>query len=568
MDCPGVEIGLLASRDMLEKLSIRNIVLIDRLDITFEKGLCVLTGETGAGKSILLDSLALALGARADAGLIRAGAEQGRVTAEFSLPPSHPVFDLLDEIDIERGEPLILRRVLGSDGRSRASINDQPVSAGLLRSVGEMLVEIHGQNAERGLLDARGHRLLLDQYGGLDAEIATVGRLFSEMREAEEALEARLREIERARRDEDYLRHVAEELTTLAPVEGEEEALSVARSNLMHAEKIAEALRDAEKALGESGGIESRIRAATRALERVIDKAAGRLDAVLEGLERAAIELAEAQMGLNAVASELDMDPAGLERVEERLFALRAAARKHKCEVADLPLLRDEFVARLNALDVGSREVAALRARAEETREAYRAAATALGEKRREVAARMDRAVMAELAPLRLGSARFITEVADLSEENWGPTGMNRVAFLVATNPGSEAGPLIKIASGGELSRFMLALKVVLVKAGTAPTLVFDEVDRGVGGATADAVGERLRGLADNLQLLVITHSPQVAAAGEAHWTIRKSETKDGAVTSVERLSPNERKEEIARMLSGAIVTEEARAAARSLMEG
>ncbi len=553
---------------MLEKLSIRNIVLIDRLDLAFDNGLCVLTGETGAGKSILLDSLALALGARADAGLVRAGAEQGIVTAEFSLPADHAVFDLLGEIEVERGEPLILRRTLGADGRSRASINDQPVSAALMRSVGEMLVEIHGQNAERGLLDARGHRLLLDQYGDLERDVAAVGRLYGEMQAANEALEARLREIEKARVDEEYLRHVVEELNDLAPVEGEEEALAIERSELMHAEKIAEALRDAEKALSDNGGVENRIRTATRAIERVIEKASGRLDSVLEGLERAAIEMAEAQLSINSVASDLDMDPAGLERIEERLFALRAAARKHKCDVAALPRLLEEFTARLRSLEEGSREISALRLRAEEAREMYAKAAMALGDRRRKTAAEMDAAVMKELGPLRLGSARFITEVVDLPEENWGPEGMNRVAFLVATNPGSNAGPLIKIASGGELSRFMLALKVVLAQAGSAPTLVFDEVDRGVGGATADAVGERLRGLAGKLQLLVITHSPQVAAAGEAHWNITKTETPDGAVTSVERLSPHARKEEIARMLSGASVTEEARAAARSLIKG
>ncbi len=553
---------------MLEKLSIRNIVLIDRLDIAFEKGLCVLTGETGAGKSILLDSLALALGVRADAGLVRAGTEQGSVTAEFHLPPDHPAFELLSEIEVDRGEPLILRRTLGADGRSRASINDQGVSAGLMRNVGEMLVEIHGQNAERGLLDARGHRLLLDQYGRLEADVMAVGRLYEEMQETAEKLARALREMEQARIDEEYLRHMVEELGDLAPEEGEEEALAVERSNLMHAEKIAEALRDAEKALTEHGGIENRIRTATRAVERVIEKASGKLDPVLESLERAAIEMAEAQTAINMVASDLDMDPAGLERVEERLFALRAAARKHKCEVAELPRLLENFISRLRAVEEGDRQITALREQAEAAREQYRQAAAALGEKRRTVGAEMDEAVMAELEPLRLGAARFTTEIADMPEESWGPAGMNRVAFLVATNPGSHAGPLIKIASGGELSRFMLALKVVLARAGSAPTLVFDEVDRGVGGATADAVGERLHRLAHDLQLLVITHSPQVAAAGQAHWNIRKAEAEGVTVTSVSRLTAEERTEEIARMLSGASVTAEARAAALSLIEG
>ena len=553
---------------MLEKLSIRNIVLIDKLDLSFERGLCVLTGETGAGKSILLDSLALALGVRADAGLVRAGTDQGSVTAEFSLIPSHPVFSSLGDIDVEPGEPLILRRMLGSDGRSRASINDQAVSAGLLRNVGETLVEIHGQNAERGLLDARGHRALLDQYARLEKEVIVVGRHYETLQKANEKLERAVREIEQARVDEEYLRHIVEELSELAPEEGEEEALAVHRSNLMHAEKIAEALRDAEKALTEHGGVENRIRSATRVVERVIEKASGKLDPVLESLERAAIEMAEAQGVINSVAGDLDMDPVGLEVVEERLFALRAAARKHKCEVAALPKLLESFVARLKAVEEGDREIESLRAAAAEARKKYVAAASALSQNRKAAALEMDRAVMAELEPLKLGAATFTTDVSELPDENWGSHGFDKVAFLISTNPGSAAGPLIKIASGGELSRFMLALKVVLAQAGSAPTLIFDEVDRGVGGATADAVGDRLRRLAEDLQVLVVTHSPQVAAAGEAHWNIRKSEVNNATVTSVDRLDQEERTEEIARMLSGASITEEARAAALSLIEG
>ncbi|MZR31268.1 DNA repair protein RecN [Sneathiella sp. DP05] len=553
---------------MLEKLSIRNIVLIDKLDLSFENGLCVLTGETGAGKSILLDSLALALGVRADAGLVRAGTDQGSVTAEFSLSPAHPVFSFLQDIEVEAGEPLILRRTLGSDGRSRASINDQAVSAGLLRNVGEMLVEIHGQNAERGLLDARSHRALLDQYARLEKDVVAISGLFDSLQKANEKLESVLREIEQARVDEEYLRHMVEELTELAPEEGEEETLAAQRSNLMHAEKIAEALRDAEKALAEHGGVENRIRSATRAVERVIDKAAGKLDPVLDSLERAAIEMAEAQTVINSVAGDLDMDPAGLEVLEERLFALRAAARKHKCEVEGLPKLLENFTARLKALEESDREIESLRAAAAKAREKYMEAAKILSRKRRAAATEMDQAVMAELEPLKLGAAKFITEVSTLPDENWGPNGIDKVAFLVSTNPGSAAGPLLKIASGGELSRFMLALKVVLARVGSAPTLIFDEVDRGVGGATADAVGERLQRLAEGLQVLVVTHSPQVAAAGQAHWNIRKSDINDVSITSVDRLNPAARTEEIARMLSGATITEEARAAALSLIEG
>ncbi len=553
---------------MLSALSIRNIVLIDRLDLSFEDGLCVLTGETGAGKSILLDSLALALGARADTGLIRAGEDKGSVSAEFSLPSAHPVFDLLEELDLEEGEPIILRRIISSDGRNKASINDQPVSAALLRSVGDNLVEIHGQNAERGLLDARGHRLLLDLFGQLERERQKVSGLFASLQAANDALQAAITAVEQAKVDEDYLRHVVAELLELSPREGEEEELAEARSELMHAEKIAEALKDAEKALNDNGGIEGRIRTATRAIERVVEKASGKLEPVLDGLERAAIEMAEAAMLIDSVGRDLEIDPSGLEALEERLFALRAAARKHKCEVSQLPEIQRQFQERLSAVEQGDANIVRLTEEARLAREAYIAAASDLREKRLEAGGRMDKAVMSELEPLKLGSARFETLVLELPEDNWSASGMDKVEFQVATNPGSLPGPLIKIASGGELSRFMLALKVVLARSGSAPTLVFDEVDRGVGGATADAVGERLSRLSEELQVLVITHSPQVAASGTAHWNIRKSGSENSTRTSVDRLSEDERKEEIARMLSGATITSEARAAAKSLIEG
>lgn len=553
---------------MLSALSIRNIVLIDTLDLTFEDGLCVLTGETGAGKSILLDSLALALGSRADTGLIRAGEEKGAVTAEFQLPSGHPVFEMLEELDLDEGEPVILRRVISADGRNRASINDRSVSAALLRSVGEALVEIHGQNAERGLLDAKGHRTLLDLYGQFDGDRQKVARLFTTMQSARDALNAAIKAVEQAKVDEEYLRHVVAELDDLGPREEEEEELAAARSELMHAEKIADALKDAEKALNDNGGIEGKIRTATRAIERVVEKASGKLDPVLDGLERAAIEMAEAAMIIDSVGRDLEIDPSGLEHVEERLFSLRAAARKHKCEVAQLPDIQRQFQARLNAVEQGDAEIVRLTEEARLARESFIAAASNLREKRLRAGSRMDKAVMQELVPLKLGNARFETLVLELPEENWSAAGMDKVEFQIATNPGSLPGPLIKIASGGELSRFMLALKVVLARSGSAPTLVFDEVDRGVGGATADAVGERLSRLSEELQVLVITHSPQVAASGKAHWNIRKAGTKSGTRTSVDRLSDEERKEEIARMLSGATITQEARAAAKSLMEG
>jgi DNA repair protein RecN (Recombination protein N) len=384
------------------------------------------------------------------------------------------------------------------------------------------------------------------------------------MRELQEAR----RSIEQARLDEDYLRHVVAELTTLGAQEGEEEELAAARSSLMHAEKIAEALQDAEKALQDHGGVESRIRTATRALERVLEKAGGKLDPVLDSLERAAIEMSEAGMMIQSLGQDLDMNPAGLEQVEERLFALRAAARKHKCDVSGLPGILLEFQSQLNAVEHGDAEVVRLAELVRKSRDRYVALALELRERRLQAAAGMDIAVMEDLAPLKLGRARFTTLLSELPEENWSPSGMDRVEFQVATNPGSLPGPLIKIASGGELSRFMLALKVVLARASSAPTLVFDEVDRGVGGATADAVGERLSRLSEDVQVLVITHSPQVAASGTAHWNIRKGITDSQTLTTVNRLDPAERREEIARMLSGASVTEEARAAARSLMEG
>jgi DNA repair protein RecN (Recombination protein N) len=553
---------------MLASLSIRNIVLIDKLDLTFASGLCVLTGETGAGKSILLDSLALALGARADLGLIRAGEDKGSVTASFNLPDAHPALELLEDIDIDAGEPLILRRIISSDGRNRASINDQSVSTALLRSVGESLVEIHGQNAERGLLDARGHRAVLDLYGQLGAQLSKVARMYNTYEDLNSQLTTATAALEKAREDEEYLRHVVDELQDLNPQEGEEEELSASRAAFMHAEKIAEALKDALKALNDNGGVEGRIRTATRAVERVVEKASGKLDAVLDSLERAAIEMGEASMMIDGVSRDLDLDQSGVEHVEERLFSLRAAARKHKCEVSNLPQVLAQFQARLATVEHGDAEVRRLKEEVAAAREQFELGARTLHDARVKSAKKMDAAVLSELGPLRLGAAKFMTLVQELAPEQWSATGMDRIEFQIATNPGSNPGPLIKIASGGELSRFMLALKVVLAQSGSAPTLIFDEVDRGVGGATADAVGERLSRLAVQLQLLVITHSPQVAAAGATHWNIQKSTKNANTTTTVLRLSEDERKEEIARMLSGASITNEARAAAKSLMEG
>ncbi len=557
---------------MLRALAIRDIVLIDRLELALDDGLCVLTGETGAGKSILLDALGLALGARADSGLVRHGAEQGSVAAAFDLPPDHPARALLAEQEIIGEDELVLRRVIGADGRSRAFVDDQPVSVGLLRRLGGLLVEMHGQNEEQGLLDPAGHRALLDAYAGLAPIAARVRAAFVAMREAAAAAAAAQAELDAARRDEDYLRHVKGELDALAPEPDEEAALAETRSLLMHGEKIAAALAEATEAMEEGGGVASRLRLASRALLRAAERAGGKLDAAVAALDRAEIEVAEAASALDRAVGDLDLDPGRLERVEERLFALRAAARKHGCSVAALPKLAEDFAARLAAIDGGGAALGKLKAAAAEAHAAYAAAGRELNAARRKAALRLDKAVAKELGPLKLGQATFITDVTALPEGEWSADGIDRVAFLVATIPGTPPGALGRIASGGELSRFMLALKVVLAAAGSAPTLVFDEVDRGVGGATAAAVGERLARLADKLQVLVVTHSPQVAARGAHHWRIAKRLGGNGkaaaSAVDVDKLDAAARQEEIARMLAGASVTEQARAAAASLLQG
>lgn len=554
---------------MLASLSIRDVVLIDRLDIAFAPGLGVLTGETGAGKSILLDSLGLVLGARADSGLVRRGAKQLSVTAAFELGPDHAARALLAEqgLEGEADDPLMLRRVVGSDGRSRAFINDQPVSVGLLRQLGERLVEIHGQFESHSLLDAATHRGVLDAFGALAEPAAAVAEAWRGWRDAAAARQRAEERLAQARRDEELLRHSLGELEALDPQPGEEEALAEKRQALMHGERLAEALNEAFGLLTRNGAVEDALQSARRALERVADKADGAFDTIIEALDRAAVEAAEAVGMVERASSEIDLDPASLEKVEERLFALRAAARKHGVEVDALPALRQELWEQIQALDAGADDIARLAAAEEEARRAYTEAARGLGRARKEAAARLDAAVAAELPPLKLDKARFETVLEPLPEEQWGPAGCDRVAFRVATNPGAAPGPLNKIASGGELARFMLALKVVLARIGAAPTIVFDEVDAGIGGAVAAAVGERLARLAADMQVLVVTHSPQVAARGDHHWRVSKAEADGAVVTRVEPLESGERREEIARMLAGASVTDEARAAAKSLLE-
>jgi DNA repair protein RecN (Recombination protein N) len=549
---------------MLLGLVIRDIVLIERLELAFSPGLTVLTGETGAGKSILLDALGLALGARAEAGLLRAGAAQASVTAEFELPKRHPLRALLEEQGLEVEDNLLLRRQLGADGRSRAFLNDQPIGVGLLRQIGDGLVEIVGQFEQHGLLDPSTHGEMLDAHGGHDAPaVAAAWKQWQEARQARSTAEA---EIAAARRDEEFLRHAAEELAGLAPQAGEEAGLAEQRSLMLHRSKLVEAIQAAQEELsGEDGG-EQQLNRARRRLDRIADKAQGRLDPATAALDRAQAEIADVVEQLDRLARDLDADPRRLEKIEDRLYALRDMARKHNVPVDDLAALRERIEAQLTRLDDRSGSLARLTKMEAETRQAYIGAAEALSQMRRKTAIKLDKAVMAELAPLKLDKARFTTVVDRVEEPQWGPTGLDRVAFEVATNPGSAPGPIGRIASGGELARFLLALKVVLAAQGSAATLVFDEVDSGIGGATAAAVGERLARLAKSRQLLVVTHSPQVAAQGQHHWRVEKSSGKSGSLTEAGRLDASARREEIARMLSGATVSEEARAAADRLL--
>ena len=554
---------------MLLGLTIRDVVLIDRLDLAFHSGLCVLTGETGAGKSILLDALGLALGVRAESGLVRQGADQAVVTAEFALAPGHPALALLGEAGISlEGDRLVLRRIVNADGRSRAFIDDQPASVGLLRQLGELLVEIHGQFEQHGLLDPATHREALDAYGGHRAETAALAASWQAWRAvAAERAEAEA-QLAKARADEDYLRHALAELDALAPKPGEEAHLAEERSLLMNREKLTEAIEAAlDELAGERGG-ERALAAAERQLERLRDKSGGRLDAALAALERAQVELREATAQLEAAARGIGRDGNGLEQIEERLFGLRALARKHGVAIDALPSLRDEIARRIAALDDGGGRLAALGRREQEARQAYGAAAESVGRKRRQAARALDAALIKELPPLKLEKARFQTVLTPLAEAEWGEHGQERVHFEVTTNPGAAPGPLARIASGGELSRFMLALKVVLAKTSPVPTLVFDEVDSGIGGAVAAAVGERLHRLGQEVQVLVVTHSPQVAARGAHHWRVEKRQAQAKTLTRVAELTAEERREEIARMLSGSAVTAEARAAAASLMAG
>ena len=554
---------------MLIGLAIRDVVLIDRLDLSFRPGLCVLTGETGAGKSILLDALGLALGVRAESGLVRRGAEQATVSAEFTLPAKHPVRALLKDAGLTvDDDTLVLRRIVGTDGRSRAFIADQPASIALLRQVGEALVEIEGQFAQRGLLDPATHREALDAYGVPETDTRALAEAWQTWRVAVEAHEAATQRLKAAQAEEEFLRHAMKELEALDPKPGEETSLADERALMQNRERLTEALESALADLAGDRGGEHALQAALRHVTRVRDKAAGRLDAAAAALERAAVEAREAIAALETQARELGSDATRLETIEERLFALRALARKHNVAVDGLAGLRAEIAAKLGALEDGGSAVETLGRAVSASRDGYIKIADKVSAARRNAAAKLDPAVMKELKPLKLEKARFATVLTALEEGDWSLLGRERVHFEVAVNPGAPAGPLAKVASGGELSRFMLALKVVLARTSPVPTLVFDEVDSGIGGAAAAAVGERLHRLGQELQVLVVTHSPQVAARGAHHWRVEKSQAAQKTSTRVEELSADARREEIARMLSGASITAEARAAAASLMAG
>jgi len=559
---------------MLQSLSIRDFVLIEKLDLTFARDpaggptgrLGALTGETGAGKSILIDALGLALGARAESGVVRRGATQASIAAAFDLPKNHAAHAVLTEQGLDDEDVLTLRRAIGTDGRSRAFVNDQPASVALLRRLGDTLVEIQGQMDQHGLLDMATHRGSLDAFAGLDKQGAAVRTAWQDWRTAEQARAEAEAAAAAARRDEDFLRHSVKELEALSPKADDEETLATERQLLRAGTALGESVTQALGELEQGKGAVHALSAAHRLIERNAEKAAGRLDAPLAALERALSEATEAQAQLETARDALEFDPARLEKIEERLFALRALARKHSVTVSDLLPLAEKMTAQLAALDNGEAGLKKLAAAAKAARAAYVEAAEAQAAARRKGAAKLDKAVTSELAPLKLEKAKFVTEIAVLPEADWSESGIDRVQFTVATNPGTPPAPIARIASGGELSRFLLALKVCLAKVGDAATIVFDEVDSGIGGATAAAVGERLKRLAKDVQVLVVTHSPQVAAIADRHWLIRKTTTRTSASTDVLALDARGRREEIARMLSGAEVTAEARAAADRLL--
>ncbi|MEM7742540.1 MAG: DNA repair protein RecN [Pseudomonadota bacterium] len=549
---------------MLSALAIRDIVLIETLDLDFEPGLNVLTGETGAGKSILLDALGFALGGRPARDLVRAGAGKGSVTATFEPGPRHPVQALLDDLDLDASDgELILRRTASEDGPSRAFVNDQRVSAEVLSRIGTLLVEVHGQHDDRGLLAARGHRGMLDAFGGHASERAAVRVAWTEWQGAVKALDAARAQLEKAAADADYLRHAVEELEALAPQPGEDAELESERRLIRHAAELKGEINQALSALG-GDGAEGALSGALSRLMHIAERAEGRLEETIAGIDRTLAELAEAEAALRLADEAMTVDPGRLDDVEERLFAIRRLARKHDVSADGLADHARSLAADLSSIDAGEATIGALQDATSAAEAAYTRAAAALGAARRTAATQLDAAVTEELAPLKMENARFVTEI---TEGDPGPEGAEDVRFTAAINPGARPGPIDRIASGGELSRFLLALKVQLANRSDGLSLIFDEIDRGVGGATADAVGRRLSRLAEAGQVLVVTHSPQVAALGQRHFQIAKSLVAGAARTDVTPLSQVARRDEIARMLSGDAVTDAARAAADALIE-
>ena len=549
---------------MLRGLEIRDILIIDRLELRFQPGLNVLTGETGAGKSILLDSLGFVLGWRGRAELVRKGASQGEVVAEFDLPAGHPARAVLREAGLPEEDSLLLRRVNTVDGRKTAWVNDRRCSGDVLRQLSESLVELHGQHDDRGLLDARGHRRLLDTFGQLDPLVDATRSRWRALRQAQTALDAAQAALAQVAAEEEFLRHAVAELDKLAPQPGEEEALDSRRRLMQSAARIREDITRAHAALS-SDGAEAAMGNALRWVEGVADRAGDVLNAPIDALGRALGEVADAIAGLEAALDQLAFNAHELEELEERLFAIRGLARKHQIAPEDLPAFAEDLRMRLARLDAGAGDLAALSQAVAQAEAQYEHAAQALSAARSAAALRLDQAVMGELAPLRMERAVFETQITPADP---GPEGRDMVAFSVATNPGAPAGPLGKIASGGELSRFMLALKVCLVGDHSSATMIFDEIDRGVGGATADAVGRRLAALAEGGQVLVVTHSPQVAALGAHHWRVEKRVVNDLTLSTITPLADGARIDEIARMVSGDTITDEARAAARALLQG
>jgi DNA repair protein RecN (Recombination protein N) len=554
---------------MLNAISIRNIVLIDKLDLPLERGMTALTGETGAGKSILLDSLSLALGGRGDASLVRKGCDQGQVIATLYLAPDHPVRQLLNSNEIEDDEETILRRVQYADGRTRGFINDQPVSAKIMREIGGQLIEIHGQHDDRALVDPSTHRALLDAFGELQADRETVAQAFRALAYAQEALEAHDAKLDKAKADQEFAQHVVEELSKLAPAAGEEEELSKVRQRLMMLEKSAEEINEVDEVLNGPNAPTGALAGLMRQLSRKADSEGYLFATLVESLDNALVALDQTSESLEDLKRQLEFDPGELERTEERLFALRAAARKHNVSCDELPNVLASYQEALTNIEQGDEKRLQLAEALKKAEQAYHQAAKQLSANRAKAASALMQAVENELPDLKLGQARFIVD-QQVDAERQSKSGYDVIEFHVQTNPGTHPGPMMKVASGGELSRFLLALKVVLADKGSAPVLIFDEIDTGVGGAVADAIGKRLARLSEKVQVLAVTHAPQVAARAATHLLIEKQVVDDGqhTRTHVAELIDAARREEVARMLAGSTITEEARAAAHKLIDG